>query len=54
MQIMKTSLQAHPHQNIRYTQNRFKQVNLTLKNYVHVVHVVIVPLLSLYQYHCFC
>ena len=42
------------HQNIQYTQNRFKQVNWTSKNYVHVVHVVIVPLLSLYQCHCFC
>ena len=41
-------------QNIQYTQNRFKQVNWTSKNYVHVVHVVIVPLLSLYQCHCFC
>ena len=31
------------HKNIQYTQNRFKQVNWTPKNYVHVVHVVIVP-----------
>ena len=42
------------HQKKQYTQNRFKQVNWTSKNYVHVVHVVIVPLLSLYQCHCFC
>ena len=42
------------HQNIQYTQNRYKQVNGTPKNYVHVVHLVIVFLLSLYQYHCFC
>ena len=35
------------HQNIHYTENRFKQVNWTPKNYVHVVHVVIVPLLSM-------
>ena len=31
------------HQNIQYSQNRFKQVNWTPKHYVHVVHVVIVP-----------
>ena len=41
-------------QNIQYAQNHFKQVNWTPKNYVHVVHVLIVPLLSLYQCHCFC
>ena len=28
-------------QNIQYTQNRFKEVNWTPKNYVHVVYVVI-------------
>ena len=42
------------HQNIQYTQNRFNQVNWISKNYVHVDQVVIVPLLSLYQCHCFC